>query len=49
MPACILMRDKKNGYGFGWVGKWGGLGRSEGGEIMSRIYYMNKTLFSLER
>lgn len=30
LDACLCSNERKKGYGFGWVGKWKGLGRVEG-------------------
>jgi hypothetical protein len=39
------MRDRKGVGGFRREGKWGGPGRSRGGETIIRIYCMRKKIY----
>lgn len=50
MPACFLIRKNKKGYGFEWVGRWAGSGRSYGRGNLVRIYYKKKkSIFNKKR
>lgn len=44
--ACLLSNEKQERGGSGWEGHWGrGVER---GEVVIRIYYVKKNLFSIE-
>lgn len=48
MNHCLNNLRNRKGGGSGWAGRWRrteGLGRLEGGEIITGIYYMKKVYF----
>lgn len=42
VEACLVSNERQRGSWSGWEGKWGGIGRSRGGETVIRIYYERK-------
>lgn len=45
--AYLLSKERQTGCGVGWEGKWGGAGKTRGGEVIIRLYCMaKKTIFN---